>query len=415
QTNLAERADQAHKERKRTDRKKATKKTAKGVGHIIRGNNQYANTTALVGVGTVSYLYNKKNQSVKHEEDGMKDTVELGAEFLEHHGVKGMRWGQRKEKIAVAREQKRAKKHDAKFERPDAQTHALIHNLAVVGFNNKIESINSKPHYDEAAKKGELDNEKLPITKQYHNEVNQLFKNELQSAANGVRNYSGSRQYDVEFTRLSPDPHDWGWSVKTRPVTDGTAGSGELVKVSHADDATIFRAIMDDNGLITGVALTEMSQSIFGELFVDDILSHHGVKGMKWGVRQHREGTLRRKAADQRAKAERAPKALIGTKAHKESVASKLNKQADKNEAKADQLARNIEKTGELRTKGVAKAKGGLRKLGRGINAVAVVLADSSWQNSTYSDAKHEAVHNHVAKELDSHIEKLQRSPKYRG
>lgn len=49
-TDLAKRAEQATKTRKRTDRKKAVKKTGKGVGHVLRGNSQYANTAAVATV-----------------------------------------------------------------------------------------------------------------------------------------------------------------------------------------------------------------------------------------------------------------------------------------------------------------------------------------------------------------------------
>jgi hypothetical protein len=58
-TNLAKRADQAHKERKRTDRKKSVKKTGRGVGHVLRGNSQYANTAALATVAGASYARQK--------------------------------------------------------------------------------------------------------------------------------------------------------------------------------------------------------------------------------------------------------------------------------------------------------------------------------------------------------------------
>jgi hypothetical protein len=56
-TDLAKRAEQATKQRKRTDRSKAVKKTGKGVGHVLRGNSQYANTAAIAGVAAVTYAH----------------------------------------------------------------------------------------------------------------------------------------------------------------------------------------------------------------------------------------------------------------------------------------------------------------------------------------------------------------------
>jgi|RhiMetStandDraft_4_1073278.scaffolds.fasta_scaffold07073_2 hypothetical protein len=59
QTDLAKRAEQATKQRKRTDRTKAVKKTGKGVGHVVRGNSQYANTAAIATVAGASYARRK--------------------------------------------------------------------------------------------------------------------------------------------------------------------------------------------------------------------------------------------------------------------------------------------------------------------------------------------------------------------
>lgn len=58
-TDMAKRSAQATKHRKRTDRKKAVKKTGKGVGHIVRGNSQYANTAAMVTVAGAGYAHKK--------------------------------------------------------------------------------------------------------------------------------------------------------------------------------------------------------------------------------------------------------------------------------------------------------------------------------------------------------------------
>lgn len=73
-TDLAKRSEQAVKERKRTDVKKSVKKTGKGVGHILRGNSQYANTAAAVTVAAGGYArakgYDKKAM------DAGKDFVE---------------------------------------------------------------------------------------------------------------------------------------------------------------------------------------------------------------------------------------------------------------------------------------------------------------------------------------------------
>ena len=76
QTDLAKRSEQAQKERKRTDRKKAVRKTGKGVGHILRGNSQYANTAAVGGVAAAGYA---------HRRGWDKKAADVGREFVRNH------------------------------------------------------------------------------------------------------------------------------------------------------------------------------------------------------------------------------------------------------------------------------------------------------------------------------------------
>lgn len=75
-TDLAKRASQATKERKRTDVKKSVKKTGRGVGHILRGNSQYANTAAAVAVGAGTYAHTKGYD---------KKVMDAGREFIEKY------------------------------------------------------------------------------------------------------------------------------------------------------------------------------------------------------------------------------------------------------------------------------------------------------------------------------------------
>lgn len=55
---LGKRANQAKRARARADVSKSTKKTAKGIGHVLRGNSQYANVTAVAAVTAGTLWYN---------------------------------------------------------------------------------------------------------------------------------------------------------------------------------------------------------------------------------------------------------------------------------------------------------------------------------------------------------------------
>lgn len=56
-TDMAQRANQAVRARKTRDVKNSTKRTIRGVGHVIKGNTQYASMTAitLMAAGGVAY------------------------------------------------------------------------------------------------------------------------------------------------------------------------------------------------------------------------------------------------------------------------------------------------------------------------------------------------------------------------
>lgn len=73
-TDMAKRSEQATKQRKRTDRTKSVKKTGKGVGHILRGNSQYANTAAAVAVAGGAYA---------HRQGLDKKAMDTGRKFIE--------------------------------------------------------------------------------------------------------------------------------------------------------------------------------------------------------------------------------------------------------------------------------------------------------------------------------------------
>ncbi|QFG09306.1 hypothetical protein SEA_SLOOPYJOE_11 [Arthrobacter phage Sloopyjoe] len=54
---LAKASAKAHSKRKRTDVVKGTKKTARGINHIINGNPQYASAAAALVVGGAMYIH----------------------------------------------------------------------------------------------------------------------------------------------------------------------------------------------------------------------------------------------------------------------------------------------------------------------------------------------------------------------
>lgn len=92
-TDMAKRASQARGQRKRTDISNSTKKTARGVGHILRGNEQYASLFAvgLMTAGTIAYKnggdkYVKQTWNLGKTAWKNADAARKGRAFLKKNG-----------------------------------------------------------------------------------------------------------------------------------------------------------------------------------------------------------------------------------------------------------------------------------------------------------------------------------------
>lgn len=73
-TDLAKRAVEARRTRKRKDTGNAVKKTGRGINHVLNGNSQYANVTATLAVG--GYMYARKTGIDKVVSNAAKNTYQ---------------------------------------------------------------------------------------------------------------------------------------------------------------------------------------------------------------------------------------------------------------------------------------------------------------------------------------------------
>jgi hypothetical protein len=218
------------------------------------------------------------------EQDMAMSTSDIVDRVLSHHGVMGMKWGRRTGGSSSggtsSRAEKKLSKGDKKFvqrlTKPNKNLSLKIelHNATANAMNEHIPRINKK--YQKAIDAHTLLDEEHPTTKKYFKEMTDAYIGELNKEASKMTNSSGTRQYQVH--RSTQD--FLGFTVS---ATD--------VKVKHDDNSTSFRVeyIRDDKGQITGFKIrdTALAHSV---LLVEDILSHHGIKGMKWGVRRRDTG-----------------------------------------------------------------------------------------------------------------------------
>jgi hypothetical protein len=293
QTDFGQRAAQARAERKRKDVKTTTKKTGKGVANVLRGRSQYANTTAVVGVGAASLLLKRRQQMKQSDdqEESMTQITELGEEFVEHFGVKGMRWGVSKEQVqsggrAVARVAK-----DIGFEL-NTGSQSNVRQIANAA-SSKMQETDLPELKAKHGASAELRNRiKSPLSKEsraYRQDVRDAYLKRLEESANEQMNASGTRQRTLETKGLAvaktgkfrfslvektyPNTSKYFWEVSTRDV-------------QHASNVWLtVEPVFDNDGWITDIKQVPnvMAQTMdLGEEF----LSHFGIKGMRWGVRK---------------------------------------------------------------------------------------------------------------------------------
>lgn len=220
---------------------------------------------------------------------GVEDVV---GDILAHHGVKGMHWGTRKSAVRndnghqgqSARPRKVAKL-DKKFEnQKGANVFINIHNRAAELTNkNDVERINNKPQY-----KGKDFTNDSPLRRQYYNEHQQAFLNNVRkAAAEQGTNASGTRRIGIIHDKQG------NWEPVLTDVKHG-ADLGVLtdpMEASHVDpiEALHKRKIKvkyDEAGKIISINLPQSDMEHSTDAVVDDILAHYGVKGMHWGSRK---------------------------------------------------------------------------------------------------------------------------------
>lgn len=190
---------------------------------------------------------------------------------LEHHGVKGMKWGVRKDR---GHEGERAKtkvinKADKAYTQQFEGVRGYIKvNNAIAGkINPKLDVLNAKPQYQGNL----LDN---PSThKKYINEYQGLLKDSLDEVMTdfGV-NASGTRRLKLSVVG---EGLETSWQADWEDLQQDAVSTG-------------FRIVpyFDKNGKITGQTIKPLDAEHAEAL--GDFLEHYGVKGMKWGVRKDR-------------------------------------------------------------------------------------------------------------------------------
>lgn len=207
-------------------------------------------------------------------------TGESVEKFLAHHGVKGMKWGVRKDK---GHEGERAKtktiaKLDKKYDKSlrGIQGYVKVNNAVADRINPRLDILNAKPEY-----KVDMT---LPANSKVHAkyiaEYQEHLKKSLEEAMGDLgTNASGTQRVHL---KVVGEGLDASWEAYTE-------------NIKHADAQNKFRIKPKFNkfGQIVDQTITELDDGMTHNDGVNDFLAHYGVKGMKWGVRRDRHATVK--------------------------------------------------------------------------------------------------------------------------
>ncbi len=195
-------------------------------------------------------------------------------DILQHFGTKGMKWGVRNNSSGgiSSRSDKKIAKADTKWEKSIYSTKGAIavHNNVASQMNSHIlPKLNNDPKY-----KGKNLYEDQALSDAYHKEYTKEANHAYSLAIEQVHGLSPSGK---KYALYVNDGQNDRIEVRDR-------------NVQHADTMELepdLDILLKLNSLGHVIEANQASLIVsHGDGFVFDILEHHGIKGMKWGVRK---------------------------------------------------------------------------------------------------------------------------------
>ena len=231
----------------------------------------------------------------------LRELAVVNESELEHHGIKGMKWGVRHDndgkgkaarKTKIARLDKKYEKKafsQRKYWQTYNETVRIANKTVIPKINAKYEGkayISNDGRYKDGTP---LSDKTKKVNEKYLAEMNSAFNEILNKVADDVYGTNASGTVRIRFTRDNVYAFPECYFENITPTEE----------VNHAQIQKTERIKLDikfENGLIVGVSMpdsppdqedsNDIEQSM--TMLLDE-LEHHGIKGMKWGVRKSEE------------------------------------------------------------------------------------------------------------------------------
>ena len=205
---------------------------------------------------------------------------EEALDFLAHYGVKGMKWGVRRD--GPPRAQARAEKKDRAWTSDAKAAFNKVAQAAGTQMNKEV-----LPKINE---KYVVEGKGIPKAKfdAYTKEVQSAYADLLDMHMANRIGRSPSGKHELKWHTEHPDTKlPWAELVYTEK-TLGHAETEELIVglVKNVDGTVTLKVVAHDK-LKASITDTEGVEHAMTD-DIDDFLAHYGVKGMKWGVRRNR-------------------------------------------------------------------------------------------------------------------------------
>jgi hypothetical protein len=215
--------------------------------------------------------------------------------ILEHHGVKGQKWGVRKERTSAQKDSRWLNKQVHITPESGMQHKRVTERVARdagKAMRSDLRALNKSPEFStreakraikkEHFSKGFLNGQaKSPIANKYNQAASDIYMKHVKEQAEKRLEVSPSGKWKDELVIGKGY-----WSITLKRVDEAKHAG-----IENPDLEFRVRPVLDAEGYIVDVEFLDdtLAQGIE---FVDNMLEHHGVKGQKWGVRRDRSSAV---------------------------------------------------------------------------------------------------------------------------